>query len=513
MHFTESRVLQELKRLDPVKGAGPDGLPPVFLIRIANYISLPLAIIFNKCIGEGVFPTIWKLANITPVHKGGHKNDVDQYRPISIMSTLSKLFERLVHDIIYPILHNTIIQEQHGFVRKRSTASNLILFANNLFENMDKRIQVDAVYTDFRKAFDKVDHKLLLDKIAFNGIRGDLLRWFSSYITERSQRVLINGFQSSTIKVTSGVPQGSILGPLLFILFINDIKQCFLNSKFLMYADDLKAFKPIYSINDSYLFQEDLNRLSEYCHQNKLKLNLQKCNFITFSKKVTNVNFTYSLCDAPLIRVESLRDLGILFDHKLHLDLHIDKIVNKAYQMYGFIMRASHDFHQPSTYLHLYKSLIRPQLEYAVSIWNPFYTKYKDIIERVQRKFLRAMHFRCYRATLSYRKLLEKYKLQTLEDRRTLLEAMTLYGICHNNFDCIDLTNKICFVVPRTVHRREVRAYQLFSTTSSKTNAGKRAPLHRMVDTYNKFFNEIDIFHQPLSTFKKNIISNLSCSN
>lgn len=510
LHFTEHRVLLELKRLDLVKGAGPDGLPPIFLTRVADKICTPLSIIFNKCITEGVFPTVWKLANITPVHKGGHKNEVGQYRPISIMSTLSKLFERLVHDVIYPILHNALIQEQHGFVRKRSTTTNLILFANNLFEHMDNRIQVDAVYTDFRKAFDKVDHRLLLDKIAYNGIRGDLLRWFASYITNRRQRVLINGFQSNTIVVTSGVPQGSILGPLLFILFINDIKQCFLNSKFLMYADDLKAFKPIYNINDSYLFQEDLNRLSVYCDQNKLKLNLDKCNFITFSKKVTNINFTYSLCGAPLERVDSLRDLGILFDRKLHLDLHIEKIVNKAYQLYGFIMRASHDFHQPSTYLHLYKSLIRPQLEYAVCVWNPLYIKYREIIERVQRKFLRAMHFRCHRGTLSYSRLLVKYKMQTLEDRRTLLEAMTLYGICHNKYDCMDLTNKLCYVIPRTVLRREVRAYQLFSTSHSKTNAGKRAPLCRMVNNYNNFFINIDIFHQSISSFKRNVIDTLS---
>nr|XP_049697166.1 uncharacterized protein LOC126054699 [Helicoverpa armigera] len=171
IYLSEEVIHTAVKSLDPSKGAGPDGLPPTFFIRTSDAISAPLHIIFNKCIREGVFPGIWKRAFITPIYKSGDKSNIENYRPISLLSTLSKLFEGLVHGVIYPYFHQLIIPEQHGFVQRRSTTTNLMIFTNHLFENMDQRVQVDAVYTDFQKAFDKVDHLLLLEKIAFNGIR------------------------------------------------------------------------------------------------------------------------------------------------------------------------------------------------------------------------------------------------------------------------------------------------------------------------------------------------------
>lgn len=494
LQFSESSILKELKLLDTSKGPGPDSLPPIFFKQTANNICVPLYIIYNKCVLEGVFPEIWKRANITPVHKSGSRHDVEQYRPISILSVLSKLFERLVHNEIYPILHNSIIDEQHGFVKRRSTSSNLLIFTNFLFQNLDNRVQVDAVYTDFKKAFDKIDHELLLNKIAFNGIHGNLLRWFVSYIQNRSQKVVINGFQSRSIVATSGVPQGSILGPLLFIMFINDIKKCFNNSNFLLYADDLKIYKTIKSIEDSICLQQDLDRFMTYCHTNKLQLSVPKCNYINYTKNKNIIKHTYNLGNAFLSKVTALRDLGIQLDTKLCLNLHVDNIVNKAFKMYGFVMRSSSDFKRTSTYLYLYKSLVRSQLEYAVPIWNPLYNKYVEAIERVQKKFLRAMNYRCNKTYLSYPQLLTRFNMTTLESRRKYLSATTLYKIVSNMFDCIDLVRCICYVVPRTVHKRQARAGRFFAVASCRTNAGLRVPIRRMADIYNDNFIEIDIF-------------------
>ncbi|KAJ8728440.1 hypothetical protein PYW08_016825 [Mythimna loreyi] len=510
LHIDESKILKELKSLDPSKGAGPDGYPASFFKFTAVSICKPLYIIYNKCLSEGVFPAIWKQANITPVHKNGSKHDIEQYRPISILSALSKLFERLVHNEIYPILHSAILPEQHGFVQQRSTISNLLIFSDFLFKNIDKRMQVDAVYTDFKKAFDKVDHEILLKKIAFNGIRGNLLRWFSSYIENRMQRVVINGYQSGSVPITSGVPQGSILGPLLFIIYINDINKCFKNTQFLLYADDLKLYRTVQNVDDCLMFQEDLDRLADYCVDNKLQLSLPKCNVINFTKNQSVIHFNYRLHNTTLTKLTIVKDLGILFDNRLTLNQHVEKIVNNSFKMYGFVMRSSAEFKRVSTFLHLYKTLIRSQLEYAVPIWNPFYKKYVDEIEKVQRKFLRTMQYRCYRTRLPYSQLLSKYKLITLESRRKLLEASVLYGIVHGNFDSIDLTSGLCYAVPRTVNKRSVRAGTLFAVNSCRTNSGLRCPLRRMVDTYNKAFIDIDIFVCSKSKFKHNVNQILS---
>jgi hypothetical protein len=190
-----------------------------------------------------------------------------------------------VHNIIYPLLHNIIIPQQHGFVKRRSTTTNLLLYTSYIFEGIDNNKQIDSVYTDFRKAFDRVDHQILLEKIAFNGIRGNLWRWLKSYITNRTQKVVINGHESDYVPISSGVPQGSILGPLLFILFINDIQNCFQFCDFLLYADDLKIFHVINSSDDQIKFQADLDRFSDYCDVNKLSLSINKCKSITFTKK------------------------------------------------------------------------------------------------------------------------------------------------------------------------------------------------------------------------------------
>lgn len=510
LHFNESSIKKEIKSLDPSKGPGPDGIPPLFLINTVDTICVPIYITFNKCIGEGVFPKIWKTANITPVHKSGSKHDIEQYRPISILCILSKLFERLVHSAIYPHLHSAILPQQHGFIKRRSTTTNLIAFTTYLFESMDRREQVDAIYTDFQKAFDKVDHELLLAKIAFNGIRGNLLRWFASYITNRCQKIVIHGFESDTVRVTSGIPQGSILGPLLFVLFINDIQNCFHHSNFVLYADDLKIYKIIKSDMDCQLLQNDLARFSEYCTANKLHLNLKKCHKISFTKNKKKFNYKYSLNNVTLTEVCELKDLGVTLDTKLHLDKHIEIIINKAFQLLGFVMRSSKEFRHSKTFTTLYKSLIRPQLEYAVVVWDPYYDKYKQQIERVQRKFLRAVHFRCHRQKLSYSELLKTYNMSTLESRRLLLQGIILHGLCNNTLDCIELTGKLCYNVPRLTHLRDSRARCVFATLKCRTNAGKRSPMRRLVDNYNKYFSSIDIFQLSTPIFKKSIIDLLN---
>ncbi|KAJ8716725.1 hypothetical protein PYW07_003352 [Mythimna separata] len=510
INFTVHEVRRQLKMLDTNKGPGPDDIPPYFLKSTAETICKPLSMLFNKCIQSGTFPSLWKQANIIPVHKSGPRQDIENYRPISILCALAKIFEKLVHQAIYPFLRHNIIPEQHGFVKNKSTVTNLMIFTEHLFSDMDAGSQTDAVYTDFKKAFDRVDHSILLNKIAFNGIRGNLLRWFCSYISNRNQVVVCNGYKSDSFVATSGVPQGSILGPLMFIIYINDICSCFKNSNFLLYADDLKVFRTIKNTADCDLLQEDLNRLSAYCDENKLKLSLPKCKFINFTKNKKVIPFDYSLCNSTLFKETYICDLGVLLDSKLHLNLHIDKITSKAYQLYNFVMRATSDFKRPATYLYLFKSLVRPQVEYACMIWDPYYTKYEAAVERVQRKFLSIMQYKCRNKRLPYKDALNRFKLLSLHSRRLLLQGMMLHGLVNNRFDCSELISKLCYIVPRTVTRREARSYPLFATTPCRTNAGKRAPLQRVVRVYNDNFNDVDVFALTKNKFKKEIIKRLA---
>lgn len=511
IYINQQNVLKALRKVDISKGAGRDNIPPIFIKNTAEELAFPLFILFNRCIKEGVFPNIWKRANVVPVHKSGPKKDVEKYRPISILPTFSKLFERLVHDEIYPSLHKIIIPQQHGFVKKRSTVTNLLEFTSYLFKNMDKNKQVDCIYTDYRKAFDVVDHKLLLEKLAFNGIRGSLWRWFKSYILNRTQTVVIKGFESNNNHkfISSGVPQGSILGPLLFVIFINDVHTCFKYCNFLLYADDLKIYHTIEDLNDYIFFQRDLDTFHNYCTANKLQLSINKCKSISYTKKIYPLSFKYMLHFSILDRTSCIRDLGVLFDSKLHFDTHIENIINRSFRMYGFVMRSATEFKSASTFLHLYKSLIRSQLEYATPIWNPFFKKYKDSIEMVQKRFLRSVQYKIFKNKIHYTDLLKKFNVLDLQSRRTYLDISLLFDICHHRYDCINLTNMLSYKIPfRTIHRSG-RHHRLFATTSCRTIAGERSPLVRMVIEYNSNFHEIDIITLSSGVFRTQVRSTL----
>lgn len=221
--------------------------------------------------------------------------------------------------------------------------------------------------------------------------------------------------------------------------------------------------------------------------------------------------YPYNLCGIDLESVNFIRDLGVLLDLKLQLDTHIDTIVAKAYKMYGFVMRTCSKFTRLSTFLHIYKSLIRCQLEYAVSIWNPFYNKYVKSLESVQKKFLRRIAYICRQGSMPYERQLNNLNLLTLSSRRSFLEIMLLYDICNNKYDCIDLVNRLCYSVPSRSHVRN--SHRLFATKFCRTNAGKRSPMYRIAKTYNAHFHHLDITNMRVSTFRNMVLQKLRDSS
>ena len=244
---------------------------------------------------------------------------------------------------------------------------------------------MDVVYTDFKKAFDSVNHSILQNKLVAFGFHGRLLRWVGSYLTGRSQVI--------RVRVSSGVPQGSHLGPLLFCIFINDLADSFEFATPLFYADDLKLFARINSVDDALNLQRDLDRLSIWCTDNKLSLNLAKCHVLRISRSLGTIIFAYSLNTIRLSCIESVRDLGVSYNSAFSFAIHVNKVTNAAAKQLGFIIRHSQGFNNRRTFKLLYDALVRPFLEYASVIWSPHQVYLLSALERVQHSFCVLLRF------------------------------------------------------------------------------------------------------------------------
>lgn len=500
--FTEETVMQLLKSLDVNKGSGSDAIPPLFLVRCAPSLSLPITILFNRSLTEGTFPSIWKIANIVPVHKSGSKSCIDKYRPISKLNILSKIMEKIVYNNIYPIIIKNISTRQHGFLKGRSCVTNLAVFTNFVLENMEGGGQVDVVYTDFEKAFDRVDHDILLAKLHFLGIHGDLLRWTRSYLKNRSQAVVMGGFRSNYVSIPSGVPQGSHLGPLFYNAYIFDIHLCFGPSNHLLYADDKKVYLRIKTQEDCIALQSELNKLFEYYTRNKIKVNVKKCQTITFTRKKTPLLFNYNFNGVMIERVAMVRDLGVLLDNKLLFRNHIDLITSKAYKNLGFVIRTGKLFSQPESIKALYYAYVRSVLEFASPIWSPQYTIYQDQIERLQMKFIKYLNYQTRNNSRNYSRNCHDFKMLTLYDRRLLLDMGFLFDILRGRVDCPELLADITFNTPQY----RTRHTAIFAPRAHTTNYGQNAIMTRLLRTYNNVFQDADIFHNNKLSFRSHVV-------
>ncbi|KAJ0169577.1 hypothetical protein K1T71_013710 [Dendrolimus kikuchii] len=494
-----------LKQLDKDKGAGSDGIPPVFWNSCYKSLAPPLCAIFNRSLREGVFPSKWKSAHIIPIHKKGSKAHIENYRGISILNTVAKVFERIVYKDLYPIISFSLPDRQHGFLKKRSTITNLACFTDYVLKNMEGGGQVDVIYTDFEKAFDRVDHNILIDKLNKLGVHGDLLRWLKSYLSCRSQAVVLGGYRSDFIKIPTGVPQGSHLGPLLYNAYIYDINDCLKNSEYLMYADDKKIFFRIKSEIDCLRIQSDLDCLSAYYTKNNINLNIQKCECISFTRKIKPIFYNYNFSGTPIKRVRYVRDLGVYFDDKMTMSNHIDIIVNKAFKNLGFVLRICKCFSDISVIKSVYYSFVRSILEYASPIWSPKYVIYKERLERIQRIFCNHINYLSRISPNSYKDSCSSHRLLSLDERRTVLDMSLLYEIVHSRVDCPELVSKLAYNVPRY----RTRHTSLLNVPCNSTNYTQNSLFSRMARTYNTKFCKIDLFASSKYKFKSNIINDL----
>lgn len=503
--LSKAEILKSLKLININKGPGPDAIPPVFLRTCAKQLVEPLFFIYNKSLMSGTFPTKWKAAHVTPIFKSGDRSDIINYRPISLLSSLGKLFESLVHKYIYFHLKNIFDPQQHGFLPGRSTTSNLLGYTNDIIKAIEQKKEVHAIYTDFSKAFDLVDHNLLVIKLGHAGICGSLLRWCDSYLRNRSQLVLVRGFKSRGQIIPSGVPQGSHLGPLFFLIFIHDLCSK-ITSSYKLYADDLKIYKTITSKDDVRILQIDLDNVNKWCNDNLMLLNPLKCQHIKFTRKKRPAQAIYSINGTNVNEVCVIRDLGVILDQRLDFREHFEHIIRKGGKLAGFVLRQTKVFKQPEIPILLFNCYVRSLLEYCSPVWNPFYKIHIDRIEGIQRKFFYHLTFANNKCKMlqTYDARLEYYKSFPLSSRRKAADLIFLFKIINGMIDSPDILDKIALVVPRPASRPINR--KSLVVTKSRTNYGCNAPVDRLCRTYNDICQELDIFNTTVASIKSFVL-------
>ena len=361
------------------------------------------------------------------------------------------MFENIITDQITQQVSTIISPFQHGFLKGKSTCTNLLEFCSKTIHGFIKGMQTDTIYTDFSKAFDTVNHELLIMKLNFIGFPSDLLHWISSYLCRRLQKVKYNNTLSSSINVYSGEPQGSHLGPLLFLIFINDLPSTIRFSDIILFADDVKLFKKIRNPENAVQLQIDIDSLAMWCEVNGMILNVDKCKMMTFYRG-SLMTYSYTIGNNALQRLESFKDLGVIMDPKLRFNLHINFTINKANGVLGFIKRWAKDFNDPYVTVSLFNSIVRPILEYAVVVWCPRYGIYISRLESVQKQFaLFALRkFQCYPSVNlpSYSSRLRLIRLPSLESRRMMLNVTFIHKLLNGLISSKYLLSSININVP-----------------------------------------------------------------
>jgi outer membrane lipopolysaccharide assembly protein LptE/RlpB len=397
LEINEAGVCKLLKQLKPEKAGGPDGIASRVLKELCDEIAPGLTAIFRSSISSGEVPLDWKDAIVTPIFKKGEHYKPSNYRPVSLTCIACKTMEHIiVHTAMKHLENNNILcPQQHGFRKERSCETQLLELVEELTTSVAAGVQTDIVIMDFAKAFDKVNHSLLLHKLFDYGIQGDIHRWIQSFLTGRRQAVVVEGVQSDFISVRSGVPQGSVLGPCLFLVYINDLPEK-LSSKTRMFADDTTVYASITSTDDSARLQRDLVLLENWEEKWDMVFHPDKCALLPVTRKTSPIPTSYQLHGHTLATVQSAKYLGVTIQANMEWEEHVNNITQKAGQALGFLRR---NLKISSTKLRekAYLVYVRPLLEYASSVWDPYLKCHADKIESIQRRAARFVMNRYHR--------------------------------------------------------------------------------------------------------------------
>ena len=423
-----------LDGLDIHKSAGPDNIPTRLLKELSTELAPILTVMFQASLHQCCVPREWKFARVVPIYKKGDHSIPNNYCPISLTSICSKLLEHIIYSHIFSHLdiHNILCNEQHGFRQRRSCETQLLSTIHDFAKNLDEGLQTDVIFLDFSKAFDKVDHTYLIHKLNFYGIRGELLSWLEDFLSDRYQSVIIEGFQSSTTKVTLGVPQGSVLAPLLFLCFINDLPVNIKN-KINLYADDVLLYSTINSLDDCYQLQADLNTLEQWANRWRMVFNPSKCEYLIITNKLHSISTQYHIQKHTIKEVTHAKYLGVIIDQHLTWNEHTNYATSKANEVKCFLQ---HNLKSCPTTVKTtcYNSLIRSILDYASIIWSPYTQKNIQSVESAQRRAARFVTNN-YSPYTSVTNMLTDLGWKPLSYRRNELRLLMFYKIVHHLVD------------------------------------------------------------------------------
>ena len=390
--FNFRRVRTLLNKVNVNKSVGPDGIHGKVLKHCAASLAYPLSLIFKTSYNTGQIPNDWKLANVVPVHKKGSKADVENYRPISLTCLVMKIFEKIIRDEIMKKCEQLLNPNQHGFLPSKSCTTQMVHFTESIAFSMNEGLRPDVIYFDFAKAFDSVNHDVILDKLKNKfHIDGALLKLLVNYLQDRKQCVIIGGTKSSLKGVKSGVPQGSILGPLLFVLFINDMSEVVsTGTHIVLYADDAKIWRNICHWDDHEIIQNDISALYDWSVRNKMKFHTHKCKVLPIAPAGKGLDnywdqifpfniFYYHLNGNELQFVESEKDLGIMVTSNLSWVDQLMAIYLKASSRLGLLKRALYFVKCPKQKRNFYLAIVRSQFEHCIQIWRPCNDTYRSV--------------------------------------------------------------------------------------------------------------------------------------
>ena len=434
---------------------------PRVLKELAEELAKPLTILFKKSLESEELPAHWLQAVITPIFKKGSKRLPENYRPVSLTCIACKMLEKLIVRIIIKHIKENQFESdrQHGFVKGKSTTTNILEVLNIWTEALSHGIPVDVLYLDYQKAFDSVPHQRLLKQINSFGITSKAKNWIEAFLSNRKQKVRVNGEESRWAPVLSGIPQGSIMGPILFSLFVNDLPQE-VHSLISLFADDTKIHIPLTSDEAATQLQEDLWTLESWAERMQMRFHPNKCKIMHLGHNNPKKDYYMHNTDGTMHRLEETeveKDLGVYIDNELKFTNHCQMKINVANKVLRYI-KHTFKYIDENLFQLLFKALVRPHLEYCSCAWQPFFKYNVDAVERVQRRATKLVPTLSH---LSYKERLIKLNLETLEYRRRRADLLETYRII-NNIHSID----------QSCHCTNCPEKKMFTPTLSRSTRG-----------------------------------------